>query len=364
MKNRARTYLPIVIVILAVVLLPGCLRSTAPTPVPDLAYTQAAETIVAQLTQAAPQETLPPEAEVQISTATPTGIAEVTEAPTEPPVIETTEAPLAPRPTESEAPIVVPITPLEPAPTTAYQFPTAIPLGGVSALPSATPVPTVVPVIPMPMGVFTSPPPQGFPTAIPLLQITATQIAPMQLPLRTIFTDDFSNHFSWTVDEGTNWKLRFDRGGYRMAADFVKDAMYSVKTADSYSDVRLEVDATRLGGPANSYYGLTCRFQNGSNYYGFVVSGDGTFAILKKETGKIVFLAESPAPSPIIHYGNTPNRIRADCFGNTLALYVDNYLLLAVQDNTFLSGFTGMLVGNRENPGIDVVFDNFALMIP
>ena len=91
-------------------------------------------------------------------------------------------------------------------------------------------------------------------------------------------------------------------------------------------------------------------------------SGNGTYDILKQTSltfwDAIVAGKESSAIKP----GNATNHLRADCSGNTLALYVNAQKLLETNDSDFKSGQVGMAVTTQPNSApMDVHFDNFVV---
>jgi hypothetical protein len=376
------------ILIMVALVLAGCqipgAKPAAPTQVPDLAYTQAAETIVAQLTSSAPTATLaPPE-----PTLAPPPVEML--QPTQPPPTEIPLPTSTPEPVAPTEPAVV-VTPTEAAPA----LPTGAPTG-VVVLATATLVPpysqpyTMPPYQAFPQTVPTIPatyvapafPPYNAPYATPYVApyptpvyavpytgtlaqpaFTATLPTVQPIPWRLAFQDNFEGSMGWTVETGKNYKMGYDMGGYRMYADFDNDAIYSVKTTN-YGDVRVEIDAARLGGPFSSYYGLTCRFQNGGNYYSLVLTGDGSFAILKKLTGKFYTLAQSQAPSTAINRSTAYNRMQIECVGPTLTLSVNGQVLLQARDYDFPAGYVGMIAGNQRESGMDALFDNIAVLTP
>jgi hypothetical protein len=74
-------------------------------------------------------------------------------------------------------------------------------------------------------------------------------------------------------------------------------------------------------------------------------------------------LAEGMAPSGIIQ-GGKPNRVTADCIGETLSLYANGRLLAQVQDDDFETGVVGLLAGTKLVTGFTARFDNYTLFSP
>ena len=89
-----------------------------------------------------------------------------------------------------------------------------------------------------------------------------------------LFQDDFATQASgWDrlmTSEGT---MDYDGGGYRLLVNSLNTNFWSTPHKN-FADVRLEVDAGKLGGPDENRIGLICRY-TGSDYYFFIVSSDG-----------------------------------------------------------------------------------------
>ncbi len=131
-----------------------------------------------------------------------------------------------------------------------------------------------------------------------------------------------------------------------------------------FSDVRLEVDAGKLAGPDENRIGLLCR-SDGQSYYFFVLSSDGYYGLGIFRNGKTALLGQSEMQSSSkINTGAAINHLRADCRGDLLSFYVNGFQLAEVHDPTLTHGDIGVLAGTFGQPGVDVVFDNFAALKP
>ncbi len=173
--------------------------------------------------------------------------------------------------------------------------------------------------------------------------------------------DDFSGKRGWFVELTSRYELTFTQGGYRILALTRNNPIWSARGFD-YADARLEVDAVQLEGPTDGYYGLVCHYQDNENYYLLVVSIDGNFGIGKVKNNELRFLNFTNEYNDLL--SPQGNRLRADCVGDTLKLYVDGAHVLEAQDSEFHSGGIGMVVGNRSTSGTDVLFDNFIALKP
>ena len=292
----------VAVLLLASLMLSGCLGGVKEPVAPevDLAYTQAAQTIAAELTANAPVATkAPPEAQAL------------------PPSPEPTLPPTStPQPTNT-------------LPPTATQLPTATPL------PTNTPTPTV----------------------------TATLAIPPEPNFSLAFDDDFSYASGWPTGGDKQVRLHYTMGGYVIENNVTNDVAWSTRS-QQFVDMRVEVTASRISGSLEGYYGVICRFADGSNYYVLGASSDGSYMIGKQKSGKLTFLVEGKDDSGLVYTGNAPNVIRGDCIGNTLTLYVNGVKLASVEDGEFTAGAAGLGAGTKRNPGYEVFFDDFKVYIP
>lgn len=184
---------------------------------------------------------------------------------------------------------------------------------------------------------------------------------PITEPGTVLFQDDFSSELGWYTTESERFSLVFDQGGYRILVMTKNNPIWSVRS-NVFSDSRIEVDATQLAGPTDGYYGLICRFIDERNYYMLVVNRDGAFGIAKVKDKEVRFLSFTNQFTDLI--APTGNRMRADCIGDTLTLFIDGQKVLEASDNELNSGANGLVVGNRSTSGTDVLFDNFIVLKP
>lgn len=178
-----------------------------------------------------------------------------------------------------------------------------------------------------------------------------------------LFQDEFEqNTTGWDRLANDIGIMDYDSGGYRMLIRQPSFNFWSTPEVN-FGDVRLEVDATRLNGPDENRLGLMCRYQNG-NYYFFVISNDGYYAIGKFINGQSVLLGQSAMQaSPAIKAGAV-NHLRADCIGDSLTFYINFNLIAGAQDADLPNGDVGLIAGSFSEPGVDVMFDHFVVMQP
>jgi hypothetical protein len=177
--------------------------------------------------------------------------------------------------------------------------------------------------------------------------------------------DDFS-------DQETGWKI-WEKGGSSVSYHNqglriqVNDSHFDYWTilGQRFGDVRIEVDAAKLGGPDDNDYGILCRYQGENNFYGFIASSDGYYGIVKMKNGQLALLEQSQLQfSEDIRRGQTTNHLRADCAGNNLVLFINGRKMAAVHDEDFQAGDVGLIAGSYQTPGVDILFDNFLVRKP
>ena len=133
----------------------------------------------------------------------------------------------------------------------------------------------------------------------------------------------------------------------------------------TFNDVRIEVDATQLAGPEANRIGIVCRYRNPQDYYFFIISSDGYYAIGKTLDGMATLLGQNTmAYSNAIIQGKGPNHIRFDCIGGSLTGYVNGQALAGTSDADLQSGDAGFVAGTFDTPGVAIAFNNFRVIKP
>ena len=216
----------------------------------------------------------------------------------------------------------------------------------VTPSPTRTPVPTEVPTATS----TPSPTATANPTPIP---------SPTSL-VNPSFEDDFSRHTGWPNFMTATHGFQRDDGYYYIYVGTRNGFVYSVRDQMIMDDVILEAEVAHLDGQETSYYGVVCRFLDGNNYYGLVISAEGSYGILKRERGMIEFIDKGKDQNGVILGDNALNRIRGDCIGDKLTLYVNGIKLLEVTDNDFKEGGIGMLAITFTEKTLLVSYDYFA----
>jgi len=178
-----------------------------------------------------------------------------------------------------------------------------------------------------------------------------------------LLLDDFSTNTSgWDRVLNDGGIMDYDSGGFRILVRHPKMNFWSTPDG-TYQDVRMEADVTRLAGPFENRAGLMCRYNNGDYYY-FIISNDGYYAIGKFIGGISLLLGASTMEGTDVIKPDAINHLRADCVGDTLTFYVNFTQVGVVQDTDFPTGGVGIIAGSFNEPGVDVLFQNFVVMQP
>ncbi len=190
-----------------------------------------------------------------------------------------------------------------------------------------------------------------------------TQVTPPEQSGTVLFQDEFEqNTTGWDRVSNEVGIMDYDNGGYRMLIRQPSFNFWSTPEVN-FRDVRLEVDVTKLDGPNENRTGLMCRYQNG-NYYFFVISSDGYYAIGKFINGSTVLLGQSSMQVSTDIASGTVNHLRADCIGDSLTFYINFNLIAGAMDADLQTGDVGLIAGSFSEPGVDVLFDHFMVMQP
>ena len=182
-------------------------------------------------------------------------------------------------------------------------------------------------------------------------------------PGEVLFEDQFETNASgWDRIANDGGIMDYDSKGFRILVRQPNMNFWSTPEKN-FGDVRIEADATMLTGPDENRMGLICRYQNG-NYYFFILSSDGYYGMGKFIGGQAILLGQSDmSPIPIVEL-EPVNHLRADCTGDMLHFYVNYTEIANVQDSELKTGDVGVLAGTFNEPGVDVLFQNFVVIQP
>ena len=186
-------------------------------------------------------------------------------------------------------------------------------------------------------------------------------------PGDAIFKDDFSQPFNGWL-RGTELPnggvSDYVDGNFRIFVNEPNFDYWSVPNLE-FTNTRVEVDAVKQSGPEINRFGLICRYQDELNFYFFIASSDGYYAVGKIKDDQLSLIGMNEMlPSSAILAGSGLNHLRADCIDNQLTFFVNGQMVAQVSDSDFATGDVGILAGTFNDPGVDVLFDNFVVVKP
>ncbi len=239
--------------------------------------------------------------------------------------------------------------------------------------PSLTPVPRRTTAVP-PAGPTLTTSPTLRPSSTPLA--TSTRVPSLTpIPSKTFtpaviglgfselpFRDDFSSEQSgWPEEAGEDWGYGYLNDNYQMYNNIPFAEVCSSRQR-SHVDATIKVRVTKISGPNDAYFGVTCR-KTGANYYALTINGNGEYGIYKTIGGLSDQLIGGFHGA--IKRGNATNDLEATCNGSILTLRVNGIEVVEVLDPGFQFGtFLGLIVGTKAGSEIEVVFDNFDAFEP
>jgi hypothetical protein len=205
-----------------------------------------------------------------------------------------------------------------------------------------------------------------FISRICLLLILLSLIPACSKTSNVLLAEDFStNNNKWDKASDKNMTTDYYKNAYRILVNQTNYDAWANPDDLSFTDVQIEVDATKNGGADYNDFGIICRYTSKSSYYYATVSSDGFYAIMKKtsEGGKQVGTG-AELSSDKIKQGPATNHIRFDCIGPTLTLYVNGTQLEQQTDADYTTGNIGLIAGTYTDSGTDILFDNLMVYKP
>jgi hypothetical protein len=190
-----------------------------------------------------------------------------------------------------------------------------------------------------------------------------------------IFQDDFSTRANGWDDAGSKRAGgHYHNGAYRIYAEVAEDGRDEGGAPKSASSVypsaplkvSIEVEAQRLAGAQDTWYGIVCRADSHSDLNYVFLVGDG-YAEIGKADASGYHQLKDVETSAID--ADAKNSLDADCVGDEgsmyLNLYVNNKLVVEWTDdaNPLPNGTVGLFVatGPEAKTAIEAEFDNFAV---
>jgi len=181
-----------------------------------------------------------------------------------------------------------------------------------------------------------------------------------------LFKDDFSDPSSgWADIDDADSVTGYSNDSYRIMVKLTDWYFWSTP-GKNFSDVIIEVDATKIGGPDENEFGVICRYKDDNNFYILSIGSDGYYGVSKFLEGEwfLVGMDQLLYNDNVINTGNTINHLKVTCKDENLTLEVNGEILVDVKDSSFPDGDVGLIASSFDEPGVDILFDNFIVSRP
>ncbi len=176
-------------------------------------------------------------------------------------------------------------------------------------------------------------------------------------------SDTFSrDKGQWTVDEGRDPLRTIASGALTLRVPESELFRWAALDApQAFKDFYVQVDATEDAGPADAMLGIIFRYQDVDNFYAFLTSADGWYALLKYVDGEVSRPVEWTQTKALKTGEGAQNRLGVLANGRELSMYANDEELDRVQDRSFADGQIAVLAGTNTDGDLEASFDNFSL---
>ena len=181
----------------------------------------------------------------------------------------------------------------------------------------------------------------------PPVKFTSAQETQTAVVASTILADPLtSNVNGWSDDS----HCYFDTNGYH-----IRNAWMCYAPIGSQVDGTESVTAKEIAGPVNHGYGLVFRRVSKGNYYQFMITSSGDYAVFKIQNDTLSDLVPY-TPSSAIDVGlNAVNTLSVTMSGPVFDCYVNGVKVTETHDSAFPQGLWGLGVYSTDN----VVFTDY-----
>jgi len=191
--------------------------------------------------------------------------------------------------------------------------------------------------------------------------VSAQTVAPAVTGAQSLILmeDSFGgSQTGWDIGQDSDAEWGYDGGKYIIVVRSPELFIWANPTKrHDWANLVLVVEAQRLSGPLDNEYGVLVRYVDRGNFYYFGVSSDGHYVVQMLHNDEWTTLVPWTASEHVKMEAGT-NLLRVECQGPRMRFFVNDKLLTAVEDKTFLSGSVGLAAGTMSEPGVAVGFDN------
>ncbi len=178
-----------------------------------------------------------------------------------------------------------------------------------------------------------------------------------------LFSDDFSQTTSgWDLIQNETGSADYADGSFHIRLNGPNEFLISNHSQSFEGDLSIEVDARKIDGTNDNYFGVICRYQDPDNYYLLMITSGGSSVIGMMKDGEFGLISPGLAPLQMegIKLDTATNHIRADCIGEQLTLFANGKQVSLAYDSSFVGGSIGLVAATgRIADNLDIRFDDF-----
>jgi len=183
---------------------------------------------------------------------------------------------------------------------------------------------------------------------------------------QVLYEDDFSDPMSgWPTASVKEGDYDYEDGEYHLLVKQPGFWLWAYTYAGPFSDLVLEVDVRAVSCTGSCVGGLIFRTsEDGEDFYGFLVSPDGSYTFGKVIDGVVVepiLIAWEWSPS--VKTGKQTNHLKVVCQGEQIELYCNQTHLATITDDSFAEGYVGVYAEAIELEA-EFAFDNIKVSEP
>ncbi len=179
---------------------------------------------------------------------------------------------------------------------------------------------------------------------------------------RPTYSEDFRrSNTDWETDtESDSSAISIENRAYRIDVNDTTLFVWGMSptAADNFY---VESYAEMVGGPTNNEFGIVFRHQDSDNFYTFMASSDGYYALRTLVDNEWTDLIGWTATDAIDLSEGASNLLGLYADGSSLVLLINDVVVDQFDDGTFASGGIGLSAGSYDEGGVQIAFDDFAM---
>jgi hypothetical protein len=183
-----------------------------------------------------------------------------------------------------------------------------------------------------------------------------------------LFSDDFSQTTSgWDQIQNDTGSTEYADGSFHIKLNHSNDFLIANIGQTFDGDVSVEVDARKIDGSNDNYFGIVCHYLDEDNFYLLMITSGGYSAIAMMLDGEFGLISPGLAPLPMegIKLDSANNHLRADCAGEQMTLYANGKQVSVAYDDSITGGRVGLVAATGPIASkLDILFDDFQVYQP